>query len=282
MGYHQPKDIDAALALIGGGPVKFLAGGTDLYPATEAPALSGEIVDLAGLSELKGISRGKDGIRFGAATTWSQIARADLPPALDALKAAAREVGSVQIQNAGTLGGNLCNASPAADGVPPLLIVNAEVEIAGRAGRRRIPLDEFILGNRKTALEDGEIFVAIHIPDATLAGQSVFEKLGARHYLVISIAMVAVRLVIDDGRIAHAAVSVGACSAVAQRLEEIEKALHGSPLNNIAPTIDRNTVAVALSPIDDVRADADYRIDAAVTLLRRAVTKAIAEASVTP
>ena len=250
-----------------------LAGGTDLYPATQSPHLTGEILDLSQISELKGITETEDGLRIGASVTWSELIHTSLPRAFDALKAAASEVGSVQIQNVATIAGNLCNASPAADGVPPLLVLDTRVELASLSGRRRLPLSDFILGNRRTALEDGEILVALHVPGASMRGQSAFVKLGARRHLVISIAMVAARLVAKDEHITAAALAVGACSAVAQRLPAAEAALTGTPLCDAAQKIGPDHLS-PLTPIDDVRADAAYRRDAALTLCRRATERA--------
>ena len=126
--------------------------------------------------------------------------RADLPPLFDALKAAAREVGGVQIQNAGTVAGNVCNASPAADGMPALLALGAEVELQSAAGSRRLPLDDFVLGSRRTARRADELVSALHIPARAAGARSVFLKLGGRRYLVISITMVAVLIELDAGR----------------------------------------------------------------------------------
>ena len=128
---RPPRDAPDALAILASEPRTVLAGGTDLYPATAAPELAGPVLDITGIAELAGISRRAGHLRIGACTPWSAIRDAALPPACDALRAAAAEVGGVQIQNAGTIGGNLCNASPAADGVPPLLALDAEVELAG-------------------------------------------------------------------------------------------------------------------------------------------------------
>ena len=124
------------------GAWRILAGGTDFYPALGAKPLRENVLDINGLAELRGIAETPAHIVIGARTTWTDIVRAPLPPAFDALKQAAREVGSVQIQNAGTVAGNICNASPAADGVPALLVLDAEVELAlapaagARAARR--------------------------------------------------------------------------------------------------------------------------------------------------
>ncbi len=141
-----------------------LCGGTDVYPAHAGKPLNRPVVDLSGIAALKGITETAEGFRFGAATTWSMIVRAELPPAFDALKQAAREVGSIQIQNRGSIGGNLCNASPAADGVPPLLALDAQVEIAAAEGRRVLALSDFITGYRSTALRAGEIVAAVIVP----------------------------------------------------------------------------------------------------------------------
>jgi CO/xanthine dehydrogenase FAD-binding subunit len=121
-------------------------------------------VDVSNISAMRGVCLDNVGVRIGAATTWSEIARADLPPAFDALKVAARDVGAVQIQNRGTIAGNLCNASPAADGAPPLLILDAEVELASRRGTRRLALDAFINGARTTLLAPDEVMTAIVTP----------------------------------------------------------------------------------------------------------------------
>lgn len=217
-----------------------------------------------------------EGLRIGAATSWAEIAAADLPPACHALQVAARAVGGRQVQVAGTIGGNLCNASPAADGVPPLLVLGAEVELVSATGTRRLPLPEFLLGPRRTALASGEVLTAVQIPKAALQGRSAFVKLGARAHLVISIAMVAVRLEVVAGRIAGAAIAVGACSPVALRLPAVEAALTGAPVDQALDRISAGEVAAALSPIDDVRATADYRREAAVELVRHAVAEGLA------
>ncbi|MGO4908258.1 xanthine dehydrogenase family protein subunit M [Pseudorhodobacter sp. W20_MBD10_FR17] len=269
--YLRPSTLDAALQALRANPSRLLAGGTDIYPATQSATLMGAVMDLMSLPALSGISQTAAGVRIGACTTWTSIAQAKLSPALRALQQAATQVGGGQIQNVGTIGGNLCNASPAADGIPPLLAVDAVVELASATGTRQLALTDFILGPRKTARRPDEILTAILIPNSALAGQSQFLKLGARAYLVISIAMVATRLTAENGQITSAALAVGACSATAQRLGAVEAALIGQPLN--APTISADAVAAALSPMDDLRATAAYRRHAATELLRRAITQ---------
>ena len=270
MFYDRPSTLSDALAILGREPRTVLAGGTDLYPATAAATLAGPILDITGLDALRGIRPVPGALRIGAATSWAEIRDASLPPALDALRAAAAEVGGRRIQAAGTIGGNLCNASPAADGVPPLLALDAEVELAGPAGTRQFPLASFLAGPRRTLRRADELLTAILVPDAAISGRSAFLKLGARRYLVISIAMVAVRLDIRDGCVADIALAVGACGPVGTRLPALEAALRGTPAAGVADAIDACAVAAALAPLTDIRADAAYRAEAAAELLRRA------------
>lgn len=280
LSYARPRTLDEALAALAAGPSRVLAGGTDFYPALGDRPPTGAIIDITAVAGLDMIAAEATQVRFGARTSWSRIAGAELPRAFDGLKAAAREVGSVQIQNAGTIAGNICNASPAADGIPPLLALDAEVEIASLAeGVKRMPLATFLTGNRKTALQPGELVTAVVVP-RTIEGASSFLKLGARRYLVISIVMVAAVVeVAPDGRIGKARIAAGACSAVAQRLPDAEAALTGLPAQAGASRAIAPAHLARLSPIDDVRATSGYRRDAALTLVRRAVETCIAESS---
>ncbi|UUX49306.1 FAD binding domain-containing protein [Nisaea acidiphila] len=265
--YLRPDMLAAALDALASKPLTVAAGCTDLFPSTESKALPYDVLDITGIEGLSGIRLDENGLTIGGTTTWSEIAEADLPPALHALQLAAREVGSRQIQNRGTLAGNICNASPAADGIPPLLVLNAQVELSAASGVRHLPLTEYLLGPRKTQRRADEILTSVRIPSPALAGQSHFLKLGARTYLVISIAMTAARVVIEDGVVTEAALAVGACGPVARRIDAAEQALIGQPLNPDAIT--DQLVAGALSPIDDIRADAGFRITSAAELLRR-------------
>lgn len=264
--YLRPHSLEEALSALAR-PHAVLAGGTDFYPARVGRAVDEDVLDIGGIDVLRGITCDAAGWRLGATTTWTELLETDLPPLFDGLKQAAREVGGRQIQNLGTLAGNICNASPAADGVPALLTLDAEVEIAGPANRR-LPLRQFITGVRRTALAPGELAVAIHVPRPRRDAESAFLKLGARRYLVISIAMAAATLEFAEGRVAAARVAVGACSPVAERLPALEAALVGVPRHRLAGCVDAAQLA-PLAPIDDVRGSADYRRDAVVTLLRR-------------
>jgi len=270
--YFRPRSLHEAVDTLARHGGQILSGGTDFYPALGERPFPASVVDVSGVSELRGISTDSECIRIGGLTTWTEIMRAPLPRCFDALKAAAREVGSVQIQNRGTIAGNLCNASPAADGVPPLLALDAQVELSSVEGVRRMSLSEFVIGNRKTARRPQEVLSAVIIPRGLEDARSAFLKLGARRYLVISIAMVAAIVKADSaGRVEQARIAVGSCSITARRLTALETALLNAPLKpGIGELVKPEHLAV-LSPIDDVRATAAYRHDAGLTLVRRAL-----------
>ncbi|MDP5364949.1 MAG: FAD binding domain-containing protein [Paracoccaceae bacterium] len=278
MGYLVAASLSEALDALGQPDAAVIAGGTDWFPAQGTRPFKGDLVDITRVPGMRGITRDAGGWRIGGATTWTDLIRADLPPAFDGLKSAAREVGSIQIQNAGTVAGNLCNASPAADGVPPLLTLGAVVELASTRGIRRMALSEFLKGPRQTARMPGEVLTALIIPDLPDGAQGAFLKLGARHYLVISIAMVAALVTLDRGRIAQAAVAVGSCSATAQRLPALEADLTGRKVDDLRAAgtgIILPAHLAPLAPIADVRGSADYRMEAAATLCARALHMAI-------
>ncbi|GAC1434391.1 MAG: xanthine dehydrogenase family protein subunit M [Terriglobales bacterium] len=251
---------------------QILAGGTDFFPALGDRPVSGSVVDISALGELKGIVHDPKYIRIGGLTTWTEVVKAPLPRCFDGLKAAAREIGGIQIQNRGTVAGNLCNASPAADSVPPLLALDAEIELTSRMGTRRLSLSDFIIGNRKTLRQPGEILSQILVPRTIENAASTFLKLGARRYLVISIAMVAAVIHKDSSNcVKDARVSVGSCSVVATRLTDLEQALIGEPLLKGLGSLASLHHLEKLSPIADLRATAAYRQDAALRLVQRAL-----------
>ena len=212
-----------------------LAGGTDLYPAHVGRPLAQPLLDITAIAALRGIRREADGgWTIGATTTWTDVVRADLPPVFDALKAAAREVGGVQIQNAGTVAGNVCNASPAADGAPALMALDARVvlrsergerELRGRALRARQPAH----GARAPTSSSSRSACR----RASARARSAFIKLGGRRYLTISMTMVALGVDVDAAGIvvAAAASRSAAAPAVARRLPALEARLVGARLD---------------------------------------------------
>ena len=270
--YLRPRTLNEAVDALGEPGAQVLAGGTDFYPALGERWISTPVVDITAVREIKGIAREQDYFRIGGGTTWTEVLQTALPRCFDALKSAAREIGSVQIQNRATVAGNLCNASPAADSVPPLLALDAQVELVSSTGIRQVPLADFIVGNRKTLRTASEILTAVIVPRTVEDATSVFLKLGARRYLVISIAMVAAVVAVDErGRVRDARVAVGSCSVRAQRLTGLERALIGAPARRGLGAIASLGHLEPLSAIDDVRGTAAFRLDAALTLVRRAL-----------
>ncbi len=274
MSYHRPFDLASALDLLTQSGGKIVAGGTDVYPSAQQGIQPSYYLDVTAVSGLSDITHSAAGTRIGASVTWTQLIQANLPPAFDCLKEAAREVGSVQIQNAGTLAGNVCNASPAADGVPPLLALEAMVELHSAArGKRTIALTSFIQGVRRTERAEDELLTAIIIPPVPKNSRSAFEKLGSRRYLVISITMTTAVLACDaNGKITYARLAVGACSPVAKRLVDLEQEIIGQTVDQIVVRPEHLEI---LDPIDDVRGSGSYRLDVVAEQCTRAIHRAL-------
>ena len=278
MPYLAPTKKAEALDFLRGTRARIIAGCTDYFPGKRQGAEDRDLLDITRLEGMRGIAETESGWRIGAATTWTDVVRARPPRAFDALKEAAREVGSVQIQNRGTVAGNICNASPAADGVPPLLILGAEVEIASPAGTVVRPLEDFIAGPGKINLEPGAFVSAILVPRVPGSAGSAFLKLGARTHLVISIAMVAALAELRDGGAASVRLAVGSCSPVARRLPALEARLTGLTPDEIRKFDFRGGDSLGpLSPISDTRGSAEYRLHAVGEMCRRALLRALGE-----
>ncbi len=269
--YFRPTTCEQALDVLAARRCTVLAGGTDIYPAHVGRPLRGDFLDITAIHEFRCIEEEEASWRFGASVTWSSVAKADLPPVFRGLQSAALQIGGVQVQNIGTLGGNLCNASPAADGTPNLVALGAEVELTSATGTRKIPVESFITGNRKTRLNPGELLTAIVVRKSIGSARSIFLKLGARKYLVISIASVAIVLESADRKIADIRVAVGSCTSAPCRLRVVEAALQGQMLHREIGDIVQPDMLQAITPIDDVRGTAAYRRDAVLTLVRRGI-----------
>jgi CO/xanthine dehydrogenase FAD-binding subunit len=279
--FLRPTELDVALGALasggpGGAPWVIVAGATDHYPARVGRAPVEDVLDVTSIAGLRGVTEVDGGWRIGALTTWTDLVETPLPPLFDGLKAAALAIGGLQIQARATVAGNVCNASPAADGIPNLLALDAEVELSSGSSVRSVPVGGFVMGNRRTVRAQDELVTGLFVP-APISGttiRSAFEKLGSRAYLVISIAMVAAAIeTVSDGTIARARVAVGACSEVAQRLPLLEAALAGAPAQVESAAIARADHVAGLSPIGDVRGTAAYRREAALELVRRALRR---------
>jgi CO/xanthine dehydrogenase FAD-binding subunit len=265
----RPATLEEALVGLAARPRTLLAGGTDHYPSRVTQVPDEDILDVTALPGLRGIETRGDHWWIPCQATWSHVINTPLPPVFAALKEAARQVGGRQVQNAGTVVGNVCNASPAADGIPCLLALDASVDLVSIRGRRVLPLSDFVLGPRRTARQPDEMVLGVRVPRRDAPARSCFLKLGARRYLVISIVIVAaVAEFAPDGRIAQARIAVGACSPRAERLTALEAALTGKLPDPVLVLPDH---LAPLDPIDDVRGTASYRLAAALELVRRAV-----------
>ena len=275
MNYFQPKKLEKALNYVNEDKFVIAAGCTDLLPATENNHLSGNILDITKISSLNGFSLDKKYRRIGATTTWSEIINSNLPDCYEMLKDCGKEIGSIQIQNSGTIGGNLCNASPAADSIPCLLALDASVELSSINKTRIIPLSNFILGSRKTTLKKNELLTSILIPRNKEKGVSSFLKIGARKYLVISIAMAACRIEINKKIIESVSIAIGSCSEVAKRITSVENLLIGKHIEKCNfEKIDFKAMN-ELSPITDIRSDKKYREHATKVLIKQIVKDCI-------
>jgi len=272
--YCRPNSLEDAFTRLSQGNWTLLAGGTDYFPAIVGYQPDDNLLDLTNIKALSGITETAEGWRIGATTTWTEIIKAPLPPLFDGLKTAASKIGGRQIQNAATIGGNICNASPAADGAVALLALGTGVEISDGQKTEKIPLEEFVLGNRKTVLKPDQMLTNFFIPALGCThSHSTFLKLGARKYLVISLTMVSGVIGSDEsGVIKECRISVGACSEVATRLTALEADLKGRRIGPKLGAILTDDYFTGLSPIDDVRASGEYRLHAAKTLVARLLT----------
>jgi carbon-monoxide dehydrogenase medium subunit len=278
---HHPESVADAVALAHrfGGDGRFLAGGTDLIIQINRKRLAPRhLIDIGGLAELSGIESEGAVVRVGALTTHKTIERhPSLQGALRALPEAARVVGGHQVRNVGTIGGNIANASPAADVVAPLVALDAEVTLIGAAGTRRVAIVDFLVGPGCTAGRDGELLGHIHVPALPAASATAFLKAGRRKAMEISIVCVAARLTLDAaGRCAAARIALGAVGATTLRARDAERALEGAAPTEAALRDAGKRAAAACAPIDDVRASARYRRLLVEALVPRALERCVA------
>ncbi len=264
--YLAPHRLDDALQAMADGDATVLCGGTDLAPQTEAGTRQYEstLLNIRRVEGLGGIKAVGDEIRIGATTTVSDIRRnALLAEVAPALVQAAECFASEQIRNAASVGGNVCNASPAGDTIPPLLVLGASVELAcwrdGAAQTRRVPLEEFFVRPGKTVKRPEELLTAVVFPRPGKDFVSRFRKSGPRPALEISTVSVAVGARVANGKLANVRVAMGSVAPTPLRARHVEAALEGRPLD--AATIAAAVAAASedAKPIDDVRASAWYR-----------------------
>jgi probable selenate reductase FAD-binding subunit len=270
--FHRPTSIPEALRLMkrGGRGARLVAGATDLLVQSDRSIKTLVDVGLLGLAYIKP-QRG--GLAIGAATTMAMLEQSKHIQTLAGgiVARAASTSGSVQIRNRGTVGGNLANASPAADLAPPLLVLDAQVVIAGQKGRRRLPLAEFFKGVRQTAL-NGDLLVEVVIPPLARARSAwSFQKLGRVESDIALVNAAAGIALNKHGRCAWARIAVGAVAPAPLRMAAAEKLLAGQPLDEAAIAAACQQVMLETCPISDLRASEEYRREMAGVLVRRAL-----------
>lgn len=272
-----PRSLPEALAVLGDG-ARPVAGCTDVIPQMLAGRFAaGCLVDLSRLDELHGIHSDGEEIVIGACTTYAEMAASPLlQQAAPALVQAAQTVGCVQTRQRGTLGGNIANASPAGDTLPPLLVLEAQVELASPRGTCTLPLPEILLGPRRTVLASDELIMRIRFIHPAPGTRMCFFKLGSRQGMAVAVVSTAALLALDEqGRVATTRLALGAVAPTALRLPAVEALLQGQPPTPELIVRAAAAAAAACSPIDDVRATAAYRRHAVRVLTRRALSQLI-------
>jgi carbon-monoxide dehydrogenase small subunit/xanthine dehydrogenase small subunit len=270
-----PRSLLEAYALLVEGGRRPLAGGTDaLVERAAGVGAAGRYLDLAGLTELRGIRLEEGALVIGAATTYAELRRSPLVAEhAPVLAGMAAEVGAAQIQNRGTLGGNIATASPAGDSLPVLLALDAEIVVGGARGERTIQAAAFFPAYRRTALASDELILRIRVPvrpDRTV----VFRKVGTRRAQAISVVALAVAWRREDGLWRDVRVALGSVAPTPIRARATEASLEGtSPTAEVAG-VAAATLAAEISPIDDVRSTAEYRRAVAGRVLHRIVRDA--------
>lgn len=275
--YIVPRSINELCQVLQTTGGKIVAGGTDMLPqmrsAKQHPTA---LIDISHIADLRYIRESDGEIAIGALTTWSDILESSLiQQTAPALVQAAALVGSPMTRNRGTLGGNLGNASPAADSLPPLLTLDAKVHLISQDGRRQIPLNDFLSGPGKTKIKADECIYQVSYKKISPPFGNTFLKLGPRQGMTISIASVAVLLALDaTGKIALARIALGAVAPTAVRCPETEAFLLGKEPSRTLWQETAQLVIKEISPIDDVRGTREYRSHVAGILTRRALETA--------
>jgi CO/xanthine dehydrogenase FAD-binding subunit len=273
--YIRPATLEEALRARAEHPdFMVLCGGTDLLVAANKQPEPRGMIDIFGLAPLVGVSEREDGaIGIGAATTYTDLlASESIRRELPLLASAAREIGALQIQSRGTLGGNIATSSPVGDSLPVLLALNATIEVASVSGRRLVPYAEFCTGYRAIDLGPGELIVAVHIPPRAPGLVQCWRKVGTRRAQSISKIMLAATARVDGGRIAEVRIGLGAVAALPVRARATEAAVLGKAPGSDASAAARAALATEITPIDDIRSTARYRLTVAQNLVAGFIT----------
>ncbi len=262
---ERPKNLLELWDILDQDGVRVVAGGTDLMVRVRAKVEKPKIiVDITEIPELKIFENQNDKIIIGATLTHSELLRHEIPQLLhDAIST----IGSPQIRNMGTIGGNICNASPAGDAILTLYIYDAELTILNRNGERTLPIREFIKGPGKTSLERGEILSKITIPTIYSDYGHIFKKVGKRVAMTISIVSMGLIFKIEDGIIKDIKIAYGAVAPTVLRMIKVEEYLVGKKIEDNILSNAQKMIFEGVSPISDIRATGDYRKEVAGNLI---------------
>jgi carbon-monoxide dehydrogenase medium subunit len=280
MRYEAPESVEGAVALLAraNGEARVLAGGTDLLVQMRADIVDPElIVDIKRIRETRTVAEEKGGWRIGAAVTGAELKEhAQLKQVWPGVVEAANLIGSTQVQGRATLGGNLCNGSPAADSVPALIAAGAVATLAGPNGTRDLPVEDVMLGPRKLALQRGEFVVSFLLPPRGSRAADAYLRFIPRTEMDIAVVGAGVSLTIDGaGTITAARVSLGAVAARVLLVAEAAQAIIGSRLDEAAQERLAAAARAACRPIDDKRGTREFRVDVAGVLARRSALIAL-------
>src|SRR5881396_3594043 len=280
MRYEAPETLQGAVTLLAGatGETRVLAGGTDLLVQMRADVVDPDlIVDIKRIPETRAITEEKGGWRIGAAVTGAELKEHPrLKQVWPGVVEAANLIGSTQVQGRATLGGNLCNGSPAADSVPALIAAGALVTLAGPAGARDLPVEDVMLGPRKLALRRGEIVVSFWLPPRPPRSSDAYLRFIPRTEMDIAVVGAGVSLTLDSGEtISAARVSLGAVAPKVLLVPEAAQAIVGTRLDVAAQQRLEAAARAACRPIDDKRGTTEFRVDVAAVLTRRAALIAL-------
>jgi carbon-monoxide dehydrogenase medium subunit len=278
MRYEAPDSLDQAVALLAAadGQARVLAGGTDLLVQLRSGLIEpGLVVDIKKIDEMRGINEEAEGWRLGAAVTGAEVGEhAALKSAWPGVSEAIELIGSTQVQGRATVGGNLCNASPAADSVPAMIAAGARASITGPKGRRELAVEELATGPGQTALEQGEIVVSLLLPKAPAGTGDAYLRMIPRTEMDIAIVGAGVCLTMDSDSCAAARVALGAVAETALLVPAAAEALVGSNLDEAAMAALAAAASAACRPIDDKRGSKEYRIKVAGVMACRAARTA--------
>jgi CO/xanthine dehydrogenase FAD-binding subunit len=279
---HRPKSLMEALKHMEAPGAKPLAGGTDLIiDLREGASEARTLVDLTQLKELDYIRESDGWIRIGAMTHHTDLVESDLIRSkAPVLSEAANLVGSVQIRNMGTVGGNICNASPGADTATPLLALGAEATISSSGGTRTVPLGEFFAGPKRTSLNPGELLTELSFPTPPAGSGGAFQKLGRRKGCTLSLINIAAYVELDGDTCSEVRVAVGACAPTPVRITDVEEMLRGKKMGEAVINEVSSACYGLVQPSQRAhsRASEEYRREMSCVLMRRALTSALERA----